>query len=197
MKTCTLGIIYGITPTGLAKNLKSTITEAAKLQQRFIAMFPQLHDALIQAAQCGAIRGCAYAISGLKRHRGRTGAADSWERNWLTNHPVQGSAAVIFKAAGNRLDKLYRQYDARIIIPVHDAFIFEAPLDQLETVAELTSRVMCDTLQEYFPVLRPQAEINISRPDCWNKDGDGDELEKWIERLNGLMNSPEKELKAA
>jgi DNA polymerase-1 len=133
----------------------------------------------------------------LKRHRGRTGAADTWERNWLTNNPVQGSAAVVFKAAGNRLDKLYRQYDARIIIPVHDAFIFETPLDQLEFVAELTARVMCDTLQEYFPVLRPQAEINISRPDCWNKDGNGEELERWIERLNGLMDGQEKVRMAA
>ena len=61
----------------------------------------------------------------------------------------------------------------------------------LETVAELTSRVMCDTLQEYFPVLRPQVEVNISRPDCWNKDGDGDELERWIESLNELMNGQE------
>jgi DNA polymerase-1 len=98
---------------------------------------------------------------------------------------------VVFKAAGNRLDKLYRQYDARIIIPIHDAFIFEAPLGALETVTALTSRVMCDTLQEYFPVLRPQVEVNISRPDCWNKDGNGDELERWIESLNELMNEQE------
>jgi DNA polymerase I len=197
MKTCTLGIIYGITPTGLAKNLGTTTANAAELQERFMTMFPQLRNALIKAAQFGAIRGYAFTISGLKRYRGRTGAADTWERNWLTNNPVQGSAAVVFKAAGNRLDKLYRQYDARIIIPVHDAFIFEAPLEQLEFVADLTARVMCETLQEYFPVLRPQAEVNISRPDCWNKDGNGDELEKWIGRLNDLMNDQEKDRIAA
>ena len=187
MKSCTLGIIYGITPVGLAQTLGTTKAKAAALQKRFMAMFPRLQEALIIAAQCGAIRGYAYTISGLKRYRAKNGEATRWERNWLTNHPVQGSAAVVFKAAGNRLDKLYRQYGARIIIPLHDAFIFEAPLDELETVAELTSRVMCDTLQEYFPVLRPQVEVNISRPDCWNKDGDGEELDRWIENLNVLM----------
>ena len=87
------------------------------------------------------------------------------------------------------MDKLYPQYDARIIIPLHDAFIFEAPLDSLETVAELTSRVMCDTLQEYFPALRPQVEVNISRPGCWNKDGNTDELGRWVDSLSDLMNS--------
>jgi len=187
MKTCTLGLLYGITPVGLAQLLNTNKTQAATLQKRFMAMFPQLQVALNLASQSGGIRGYAYTISGLKRYRAKSGETTRWEKNWMTNHPVQGSAAVVFKAAGNRLDKLYRQYDTRIIIPVHDAFIFEAPLESLKTVAELTSRVMCNTLQEYFPILRPQVETNISKPECWNKDGDGDELEKWIQSLNNLM----------
>jgi DNA polymerase-1 len=191
MKSCTLGIIYGITPIGLSQTLATSITKAAALQKRFMAMFPSLQAALIFAEQCGTIRGYASTISGLKRYRAETGKATRWERNWLTNHPVQGSAAVVFKTAGNRLYRLYQQYCARIIIPLHDAFIFEAPLNELEIVAELTARVMCDTLQEYFPVLQPQVEVNISRPDCWNKDGDGEELDRWIEDLNELMKDQE------
>jgi DNA polymerase-1 len=191
MKSCTLGIIYGITPVGLSQTLGTTKAKAALLQERFMAMFPCLQAALILAAQCGTIRGYAFTISGLKRHRAKSGEATRWERNWLTNHPVQGSAAVVFKAAGNRLDKLYQQYDAKIIIPLHDAFIFEAPLNELKKVAELTARVMCDTMQEYFPVLRPQVEVNISRPNCWNKDGDDGKLERWIEDLNLLMEDQE------
>ena len=187
MKSCTLGIIYGSTPFDLSQTLGTTKAKAAALQKRFMAMFPRLQTALIIAAQCGAIRGYTFTISGLKRYRAKGGNASHWERNWLTNHPVQGSAAVVFKAAGNSLDKLYQQYDARIIIPLHDAFIFEAPLKELKKVAELTARVMCDTLQEYFPVLRPQVEVNIFRPDCWNKDGDGQELDRWIENLKALM----------
>ena len=128
MKSCTLGIIYGITPVGLAQTLGTTKAKAVALQERFMAMFPRLPECLVIAAKCGAIRGYAFTISGLKRYRAKSGEATRWERNWLTNHPVQGSAAVVFKAAGNRLDKLYQQYDARIILPLHDAFIFEAPL---------------------------------------------------------------------
>ena len=187
MKAGTLGMMYGITPVGLSKNLGTTKERAAAFQKRFMAMFPGLKQGLVLAAQQGAIRGYAQTISGFKRYRGSKGAASQWERNWLINHPVQGSAAVVFKAAGNRLDRLYQQYDALIIIPVHDAFIFEAPLNELDAVAGLTSRIMCDVLQEYFPALRPQVEVNISRPDCWNKDGDGDELDRWIGSLNELI----------
>ena len=99
----------------------------------------------------------------------------------MTNHPVQGSAAVVFKAAGNRLSRLYRRYEARIIVPFHDAYIFEAPSERLQEVANLTERVMCDTVQEYFPCLIPRVEVNLSRPDCWNKDGKADAFEKWLE----------------
>ncbi len=60
-------------------------------------------------------------------------------------------------------------------------------MECLKEVAELTAQVMCHTLQEYFPVLRPLVEVNITRPDCWNKDSDVDELERWIASLNELM----------
>jgi DNA polymerase-1 len=39
----------------------------------------------------------------------------------MKNHLVQGSAATVFKVAGNRLDRLYRRYDAWLLVPLHDA----------------------------------------------------------------------------
>jgi DNA polymerase-1 len=181
MKACTLGIIYGITPVGLSKNLGTTQTKAAKLQNQFANMFPQLKQGLAKAFCCGAIRSYGQTITGLRRNRGKSGTPSHWERNWLANHPIQGSAAAVFKVAGNRLDKLYQQHDARIIIPLHDSFVFEAPLAELEAVAQITSRTMCDTLQEFFPALQPRVEVNISRPHCWNKAGETEALEQWIE----------------
>jgi DNA polymerase-1 len=94
---------------------------------------------------------------------------------------VQGSAAVVFKAAGNRLHRLYRQHDAWLLVPLHDAYLFEAPLEVLPEVARLTERVLCEAVQEYFPMLRPRAEVNIVCPGCWNKDGHADSVERWLE----------------
>src|SRR5262249_1918222 len=150
--------------------------------QRFMAMFPALQQALADAALFGSMRGYAATMTGLRRHRARrTGSLSGWERNWLTNHPVQGSAAVVFKAAGNRLAKLVRQYDARLIIPMHDAYVFEAPLNVLAEVVQLTGRTLCEAVQEYFPSLLPRVEINTLQPKCWNKDGHADSIERWIE----------------
>ncbi len=80
----------------------------------------------------------------------------------------------------NRLDRLYRRHDAFIIVPFHDAFVFEAPREAFEEVTTLTAQVMCQTLEEHFPVLRPRVEINAIHPECWNKDGRADALERWL-----------------
>ena len=180
MKTCTLGLIYGLTAHGLGKYLGVTAAEAAVVQARFLDMFPALQRELAMAGAVGGRRGYAVTASGLRRHRARGGAVTTWERNWMSNHPVQGSAAVVFKAAGNRLDRLYRRHDAWLVLPMHDAFVFEAPLASLGEVARLTERVMCETVQEWFPELEPRVEVNIERPECWNKDGHADSVERWM-----------------
>jgi DNA polymerase-1 len=180
MKRCTLGILYGLTPHGLALYLGISRFEAATLQERFMAMFPALRQALADTASFGGLRGYVPTVSGLRRYRALRGQVSAWERNWMTNHPVQGSAAVVFKAAGNRLDRLYRAHDAWLIVPLHDAYVFEAPLEALPKVGQLTERVLCESVQEYFPQLRPRAEVNATQPHCWNKDGHADSLERWM-----------------
>jgi DNA polymerase I-like protein with 3'-5' exonuclease and polymerase domains len=99
----------------------------------------------------------------------------------MGNAYVQGAAALVFCEAGNRLRRLYRQYGARLLIPVHDSFVFEARLEHLIEVAELTQRVLAQTVQEWFPALRPRAETNIGYPGCWNYDGHHDSIERFLE----------------
>ena len=82
----------------------------------------------------------------------------------------------------NRLNQLYKAYDARLIIPLHDAVIFEAPLEAFEEVAKLTARVMRKTLKEVLPALKPRVEVNIAKPRCWNKDGKANGLSQWIRK---------------
>ena len=87
----------------------------------------------------------------------------------------------MFKVAGNRLRRRYPHYGAKIILCLHDAFLFEAPRAHLEAVAGITGEVMRGAVQEYFPALRPQVDVNVEHPQCWNKDGKHLSLEYWME----------------
>jgi DNA polymerase-1 len=180
MKIFTLAIIYNITPFGLARQLGIDTQRAASERERFLAMFPVLDRAQRDASAYGAIRGFAEVCTGLRRNRARGGQPTGWENNWLRNTPIQGSAAVVFKVAGNRLRQRYEHYDARLILPLHDAFVFECPRASLQVVAKITGEAMRSTVQEYFPVLDPQVDINIDHPACWNKDGKHRSLELWM-----------------
>ena len=98
----------------------------------------------------------------------------------MGNAYVQGTAAMVFFDAGNRLQHLYRHHGARLIIPVHDAFVFEAPVDRVQEVAELTESVLVRTVQEWFPDLLPRTKVNIAHPECWNHEGNHDSVERFI-----------------
>ena len=181
-----LGIIYGQTIHGIARDLGTSLAEARRLWDVFRDLYPVLCAGMEQACWQSARRGYAY-ISGLRRFRPGTRAASNHELRALGNATVQGTAALVFFEAGNRLRRLLRAWEARIILPVHDAFVFEAPLDRLERVAKLVQTVLIQTIQERFPDLRPRAEINILHPECWNDDGKHDSLERFLEDPLGSL----------
>jgi DNA polymerase-1 len=181
MKVFTLAVIYGITRFGLARQLGIGMQQAEAEQARFLAMFPVLARALREASEYGAIRGYAELCTGLRRRRGRDGRPTTWETNWLRNTPIQGSASVVFKVAGSRLWRRYQYYGARLILPLHDAFVFECPLVHLEAVAAITAEVMRSTVQEFFPTLDPRVDVNTEFPHAWNTDGKHLSLELWMQ----------------
>ena len=162
MKTCILGIIYGMTQKGLGEKLSCSVVEAQRLYQDVINMMSKFQT--IQAeVDWSAIRGYASTATNLHRHRGKSGKVGSWEKKWLLNHTVQGTGAAIFKVTANRLSQLYRPLDATIIIPLHDSFVFEAPNENLKKVVALTKRVMRESVREFFPVLKPKVEVQYRR----------------------------------
>ena len=145
----------------------------------FRSLYPVLCDGMEQAREQAVRRGYAY-IAGLRRFRWAGGAASGHELRALGNATVQGAAGVVFFEAGNRLRRLLKAHNARIILPVHDAYVFEAPLDRLADVAELVRTVLVQTVQERFPDLRPRADVNISHPECWNDEGRFDSLDRFL-----------------
>jgi DNA polymerase-1 len=180
MKVFALAVIYGITPATLSFQLGVTEAEAAAERDQFLGMFPALEQGLREAAEVGAVRGYAEVCSGLRRYRARGGSPTPWESNWLANTPVQGSCAVVFKAAGVRLYRRYQHYGARLLLPMHDAFVFEAPLHNLREVAKVTAEELRAAVQVRFPQLAPKVEVNIDHPTCWNKDGKRRSLALWM-----------------
>ncbi len=101
----------------------------------------------------------------------------------MTNHPIQGSAASIFKSAGNRLHTLFKTYDAHLLIPLHDSFVFEVPTEYLAEVVLRTKQIMVDEMRAYCPNVNPNVEVNLDNVNCWTKTGSSTDLEDWVSSI--------------
>lgn len=180
LKTCVLAILYGGTEHTIRTRLGCSQKSAVDMKQGFLEMLPQIRDRLSNGVLYDVRRGYVRLVSGLKVFLDPVLSEDA-RRRLAMNAPIQGSAAAVFKAAGNRLDKVYQKYGARLLIPLHDSYVFEAPLDCLSEVAELTRIIMCETVSEFFPSILARAEVNIAHPQSWNKDGLFNAANLWIE----------------
>lgn len=181
MKTFVLAVLYNITPRGIATRFGIPVSEAENERDRFLDQYPALRRGLEESAKYGATRGYASCVSGLKRYVEKPGHANTWTRNFLRNTPIQGSAAIVFKHAVVELDRAFRGTPTQIILPVHDSVVIECDRADIEAVANEARWIMAHSLRRFYPALRPRVDVNMSRPECWNKDGHADSLDRFLE----------------
>ena len=87
----------------------------------------------------------------------------------------------MFREAVVRLSQHFRGTATKLILPVHDAVVFECNSEDVSLVGEEASRIMVDTVRKYYPDLRPRIDINNADPSCWNKDGHANSLDRFLE----------------
>ena len=136
-KEINFGIIYGITPFGLAKRLKITKAEAKTYMDSYFAKYSGIKAYMESTSNYAKehhyvknIFGRICHISGFDRPATRTFA----ERAAI-NAPLQSSAADIMKLAMSKLPPEIAKY---LILQIHDELVFEVPEDK---VKELTHSI--------------------------------------------------------
>ncbi len=128
-KTINFGIVYGISPFGLADRLKISQKEAKDYIEKYFDRYPKVrkfYDQLITSAKKD---GFVATIFGRRRHSG-----DLHSRNYVLrqaterevmNYPLQGSAADLIKQAMIEVAYVLPKHKAKMLLQVHDELIFE------------------------------------------------------------------------
>ncbi len=135
-KMVNFGIVYGITPFGLARRLKIEEKVAAEIiagyKRRFSGISTFLEECIAQARRFG------YVETMLKRRRP---IADIDDRNpqrralaerVAINSVVQGSAADLIKLAMVDIYRRIRGGPVKMLLQIHDELVFEAPEGEAE-----------------------------------------------------------------
>ncbi|RLE31459.1 DNA polymerase I [Candidatus Acetothermia bacterium] len=147
-KRVNFGIVYGISPYGLARDLGIPQSEAKEFIDRFFAAYPKVREFIDRKVEEATKTG--YALTLLGRRRPLPGLASGdkrrqgYERRNAINTPIQGSAADLMKLAMLRLHRLWEEGELRadMILQIHDELIFEVDEPEAAAAAELVREAM-------------------------------------------------------
>jgi DNA polymerase I len=140
-KTINFGLIYGMSPFGLARQLGIDRSSAQKYVERYFARYPGvkrfMDETRVQARETGFVETVAGRRLYLPDIRsGHTQMRQYAERSAI-NAPMQGTAADIIKKAMISVDAWCVREDvpARLIMQVHDELVLEVRADAVDSVA--------------------------------------------------------------
>jgi DNA polymerase-1 len=147
-KAINFGIIYGLSPFGLAQQLGIDQKEAARFITAYFARYPAVKQYLDGCL--AEVRRTGYTTTLLGRRRpipeitspvaNLRGLA---ERTAL-NTPLQGTAADLIKLAMIAIHRelAAQKFRARMILQVHDELLFESPPEELDRLRPLVRHAM-------------------------------------------------------
>ena len=147
-KAINFGIIYGISPFGLARQLGVAQGEAKAYIEAYFARYPGIKDYMERTKKEAHERGFVATLYGRRIHlpgiNEKNPAHRGFSERAAINAPIQGTAADIIKRAMIIMEDALAAdgLKARMLLQVHDELIFEVPRDEAEATAALVRRVM-------------------------------------------------------
>jgi DNA polymerase-1 len=147
-KAINFGIIYGISPFGLARQLGISRESANQYINAYFIHYPGIQAYMERMKQEARDKG--YVTTLLGRHcfipdiHSRDPNRRNFAERQAINAPLQGGNADIIKKAMIKLNHLFREsgLQAHMLLQVHDELIFEIADDVLEKAKELIVKTM-------------------------------------------------------
>ena len=140
-KAINFGLIYGMSPFGLARQLGVTRAEAQEYVNHYFARYPGVQQYMERTRKQAHEQGWVETLFGRRLYlpdiRARDFRRRSYAERSAINAPMQGTAADIIKRAMIRSDEWLqpRRDRARLIMQVHDELVFECERDFAEELA--------------------------------------------------------------
>ncbi|MBA3753287.1 MAG: DNA polymerase I [Nitrospira sp.] len=147
-KSVVFGIVYGISPFGLASNIGVSQADAKKYIETFFEKFAAVRALMDRNIDDGKTKGYTTTILGRRRPIPELQSGDQAQRGAgeriAVNSPIQGSAADLIKVAMINVHKRLQGELPRckMILQVHDELIFEVPDQELEQAKQLVKQEM-------------------------------------------------------
>jgi DNA polymerase I len=158
-KAINFGIIYGLSPFGLAQQLGIEQKEAAQFINAYFARYRGVKDYLDRVLAETRTSGVARTLFGRVRPIPEINSPQMQLRNFAErtalNSPLQGTAADIIKLAMIAIDRRLtaEKFEAKMILQVHDELLFEVPVKERAALEKLVREEMEGAYKLAVPVV--------------------------------------------
>jgi DNA polymerase-1 len=168
-KAVNFGLIYGMGAFRLSRDSELTLAEAENYIAEYFESFPGILRYLDETKEMARKQGYVETLLGRRRYfpifkmpmSGSNRQAMMRAEREAVNHPIQGTAADIIKIAMKQLDEALSDYQARMVLQVHDELVLEVPEEELAQVKPLMIDIMSGAVKLDVPLkVDPSTGIN-------------------------------------
>lgn len=171
-KTVNFGIIYGVSPTGLARRIEGlTVAGARQLIEDYRQRFPGIARFLSRCVQDALEQGYVTTLFGRRRlipelQSGSRTVRSLGERLAI-NSVIQGSGADLIKLAMVRVQRRADRdrLPLKMLLSIHDELVFEAPQEGADDLARLIVAEMEAAAELRIP-LKAEAGVGTDWLSC-------------------------------
>jgi len=147
-KAINFGILYGISPYGLAKQLSISNSEAKQYIENYFKRFPKIRDYMDFQINHAKTNNYVETMFGrrcnIKGINDKNFAVRGFAERQSINAPIQGTAADIIKLSMIEIHKDIKEkkINAKMILQVHDELVFEIAEDEIKESIPLLKNIM-------------------------------------------------------
>jgi DNA polymerase-1 len=158
-KAVNFGIVYGISPFGLANQLGIPMSEAKAYIERYFARYAGvqafIEKTLEETRKTGSVRTLFGRVRPIPDIESRNPNQRGFAERTAINTPLQGTAADLIKLAMISLDRKLaeRGLKTRMVLQVHDELLFEVPADERDEVEALVRTEMEGVVKLNVPLI--------------------------------------------
>ena len=167
-KAVNFGILYGISPYGLAEDLGISPKEAKKFIETYFETYPGIKDYMNSTIEKAHADGYVTTIMNRTRTIDELSSSNYMQRSMgermALNTPVQGSSADILKKAMIEIDNAFieKNLKSTMLLQVHDELIFNVVNEEKEIIEDLVKNIMENTIKLDVPL-----EVDIEFGSNW------------------------------
>ncbi|MEW6268557.1 MAG: DNA polymerase I [Thermodesulfobacteriota bacterium] len=158
-KVINFGIIYGMGPQRLSRELGITLVEADDYIRRYFERYARVREFADRVVADGRRDGFVATLIGRRRYlpdlNSREPNIRQAAERMAWNSPIQGTAADVIKLAMLAVEREVEATGsgARMLLQVHDELLFEVPQGEVEAAGRLVRRCMESVVELAVPLL--------------------------------------------